>query len=162
MKADLFRSNPFPTQEVCGRLGCMMCLHESSKGKCWLSNCVYNITCSRSPCTEEAALPTYVGETCRSGATRGAQHLALYKGCKDNSFLWKHTREKHFGVIGEKDYKMNMVERFKDALPRILTEAVLIQHNETSSKTENLNSKMEYYGAEYVRPSYSKGPADQW
>ena len=162
MRADLVRSNPFPTMEECGRNGCLMCIHDSSKGKCWGSNVVYTIKCSRSPCTEQSAIPTYFGETCRSFYRRGSQHLALYKGKKENSFMWKHAKEKHCGIIGEKDFKMDSVERFRDALPRILTEAVLIQHNEVDKKTESLNSKMEYFVAEYVRPSFSKGPADQW
>ena len=160
IKSDIVKSNPFPTKEGCGRAGCMMCILEPSKGRCWVSNIVYNITCNRSPCTEEPALPTYVGESCRSGFVRGGQHLSLYKGRKDNSFLWKHSKEKHLGVIGDRDYKMTLAERCRGPLPRVLTEAVLIQQNESSSKTENLNSKMEYFRPEYVRSSFSKGPAD--
>ena len=57
---------------------------------------------------------------------------------------------------------MDSVERLREALPRILTEAVLIQQNEVDKKTQSLNFKMEYFVAEYVRPSFSKGPADQW
>ena len=50
----------------------------------------------------------------------------------------------------------------KLALRRVLTEAVHIQKNEEDAKTISLNSKMEYFGSEMVRPSFSKGPADQW
>ena len=76
--------------------------------------------------------------------------------------MWKHTLDKHQGEISESDYKMEQVNQFQDPLTRILQEAVTIQRNETDEKTENLNSKMEYYGPEYVRPSFSKGPVDQW
>ena len=162
VKSDLVRSNPFTAEGACGRKECLMCSVEPSKGKCWKANVLYKITCNRSPCNSAGKVPTYVGETCRSTCTRGAQHFALYKGKKDNSFMWKHTLDKHQGKIGESDYKMEQVNQFQDPLTRILQEAVTIQRNETDEKTENLNSKMEYYGPEYVRPSFSKGPVDQW
>ena len=76
--------------------------------------------------------------------------------------MFNYQKEKHFGLVGEKDYKMTTAERCSESFSRILTEAILIQRNESSEKTENLNSKMEYFGPEYVRPSFSKGPADQW
>ena len=63
VKADLVRTNPFPDGLGCGRKGCIMCNKEPSKGKCWWSNCVYKITCTRAPCTTGGVLPTYVGET---------------------------------------------------------------------------------------------------
>ena len=161
-KSDIVRSNPFPVEGGCERLNCVMCSIEPSKGKCWVSNCVYTIVCNRSPCIDGGALPTYVGETSRSIKTRGDQHMTLYRNKKDNSFLWKHTKEEHQGVIGQNDYKMVPLERCKEPLGRVLTEAVHIQKNEEDPKTISLNSKMEYFGSEMVRPSFSKGPADQW
>ena len=160
MKSDLVRSNPFPTVTGCKRDDCMMCCVEPSRGRCWSSNNVYSVTCNRSPCIDGGALPTYVGETCRSLKTRGSQHLALYKGKKDKSFLWKHTTDCHMGVIGTNDFKMEQLARPKDTLVRVLQEAILIQKKESDPKTINLNSKMEYFGAEYIRPSFTKGPAD--
>ena len=162
IKTDMVRTNPFPPIGGCGRDLCMMCKVKPSKGRCWDSNIVYSITCNRSPCTEGGIIPTYIGETCRSTKTRGSQHLTLYKGKKDNSFLWKHTQEEHQGQIGEADYKMEPLSRCKDSFTRIIQEAVLIQKNESDPKTDNLNSKMEYFGAEYIRPTFSKGPADLW
>ena len=88
--------------------------------------------------------------------------MILYKGKKDNSFLWKHTKEEHMGVIGDSDYKMELINRPREPLNRILEEAVHIQRNEGDPKTKSLNSKMEYFVAEYVRPSFTKGPADVW
>ena len=160
VKADLVRTNPFPDGLGCGRKGCIMCNKEPSKGKCWWSNCVYKITCTRAPCTTGGVLPTYVGETCRTLKTRGEQHLTLYKGKSDKSFMWNHTKDSHGGVIGTNDYEMNPISRFQDSMPRILTEAVVIQRNESDPKTKTLNSKIEYFCPEYVRPSFSKGPAD--
>ena len=89
--------------------------------------------------------------------------MALYRGMKDNSFMWKHCQERHGGVIrGDKDFRMEPVDSFRDPLPRILQEAVLIQHNESNPRTKNLNSKMEYFGPEYIRPAFAKGPVDQY
>ena len=160
VKSDMVKSNPFPTREGCKRKECVMCDQAPSKGKCWESNVCYKITCNRTPCVGSEVIPTYVGETSRSYFTRGAQHMALYRGKKESSFLWKHTQERHGGVIGVKDYSMGPIARCKDPMTRILTEAVYIQSNEADVKTQSLNSKIEYYGAEYVRPSFSKGPAD--
>ena len=164
LKCDITKSNPFPVLTVCERPDCMMCTFEPSKGKCWGSNAVYKIECTRAPCTNEGGtLATYIGETCRSYYTRGSQHLNLYKNKKDNSRLWKHCKEEHGGLIeGETDFRMKPVEKFRDPITRILHEAVRIQQNEVDPKTLNLNSKMEYFGPEYVRPNFSKGPVDQW
>ena len=57
---------------------------------------------------------------------------------------------------------MKPVERFRDPLTQILHEAVRIQQNEGDPMTLNMNSQMEYFRPEYVRPSFSKGPVDQW
>ena len=162
MKSDLVKSNPFSPNTGCNRADCMMCQTEPSRGKCWGSGAVYKITCNRLPCSGNDVLPTYVGETSRTLKTRGSQHLTLYTGKKDNSFLWKHAKEVHSGVIGTADFKMELLSRPRDTLVRILQEAVYIQKNESDEKTESLNSKMEYFGAEYIRPSFSKGPADIW
>ena len=72
--------------------------------------------------------------------------------------MWHHTQQAHGGVIGEerglRDYKMEVVGRFRDPLTRILDEAVRIKDAENSEKNwsaENgkkfvcLNSKLDYF-----------------
>ena len=164
LKSDVIKSNPFPVLTGCGQTDCIMCAHEPSHGKCQGSNVVYKLECTRAPCNgEDVARPTYVGESCRTPRVRGAQHLTLYMGKKDNSYMWKHCQDKHGGQIeGKTDFKMTPLERSRNCLTRIVNEAVRIRKNEGDPKTVSMNSKMEYFGAEYVRPSYSKGPVDQW
>ena len=142
-----------------------MCQVEPSKGSSWVSNIVYQIQCNRFPCnTVDAKTPTYIGETSRSLKTRGCQHNTLYIGKKENSFQWRHTNEKHNGIIGTNkgagDYKMKPLNKFNSALTRVLEEAVRIQQLESDPKLDNSNSRFEYFGPEYVRPSFTKGPID--
>ena len=165
IKGDLVRTNPFP-DDVCSRKSCLVCSDGLSKGSCWKSNCVYEIECNRKPCNQENTLKySYVGETSRTLKTRGSQHMVLYSGRKDNSFMSRHTEEEHDGVMGEDggktDYKMKVLNTFKDSLTRILEEAVRIQKQSEDPTIKSMNSKMEYFGSEYVRTVFMKGPTDQ-
>ena len=164
VRADIAKTNPFPVSE-CGRQDCPLCQVEPSRGSCWVSNTVYQIQCNRSPCNMDGVrTPTYIGETSRTPYTRGCQHHALYIGKKDNSFQWKHTLERHGGVIGEnkgaKDYKMKPLNKFKKSLTRVIEEAVRIQQLESDPNLENLNSRLEYFAPKYGRPSFTKEPLD--
>ena len=80
--------------------------------------------------------------------------------------MQKHNIDKHNGVRGEKnglfEFKMEALIRCKKASTRIVSEAVRIKQIDGDPKVEMLNSKIEFYGAQYVRASYSKGPAEQW
>ena len=165
IKGDLVRTNPFPVDN-CSRRGCLVCSSDKGRGRCWKSNCVYQIVCNRSPCNQDHNVKqSYIGETSRTAFTRGNQHIILYRGKKDNSFMWRHTLEEHGGVIGSgggiTDYSMECLSTFKKPLTRILEEAVRIQRQSEDPKTISLNSKMEYFGSEYVRTVFTKGPADQ-
>ena len=77
----------------------------------------------------------------------------------------KHTEEEHGGVMGEDggrtDYKMKVLNTFKESLTRILEEAVRIQKQSEDPSIKSMNSKMEYFGSEYVRTVFMKGPTDQ-
>ena len=77
--------------------------------------------------------------------------------------MWKHSLEAHGGVFGDcggkTDFSMKRIASYTKCLPRILEEAVLIQRLENDEKIQCLNSKEEYYGAEYIRPCFPKGPA---
>ena len=167
LKSDLVRSNPFPRLS-CQREDCLMCQVSPSRGKCSASNMVYSIECNRSPCNDENSIctPTYIGETSRSCRVRGSEHLTLYRNGKDNSFMHKHMVEKHSGIMGEnkgiKDFKMESLNRFKGSLTRIVEEAVRIKEVDSNPKLEMMNSKIEYFGPQYVRTAFSKGPADRW
>ena len=165
LKSDVVRSNPFPMLS-CERKDCMMCCISPSKGKCAVANAVYSIERKRSPCTNDDnnCVPTYVGETSRPPQHRGAQHLALYR--TDKNFMHKHMIDKHYGVMGGEngllDYKMKVLNTFRESRNRILKAAVRIQNLDGDQRIEMLNSKIEYYAPQYVRPSYSKGPAELW
>ena len=63
------------------------------------------------------------------------------------------------GGIG--DYTMTPKENFKDPLTRIVNEAVRIEEQERDPKVISLNTKREYYGAQFVRPVFEKG-AREW
>ena len=163
IRRDMIKSNPFPL-DTCGRETCLVCIHSPSRGKCWEGNVTYSITCKRSPCINDGIpTPTYVGETCRSCFPRGSEHLALYQNKSKGSFMWRHNQLTHGGKMGEnngaKDFQMKKLHTYRHPLDRILEEAVLIQRLEGNKTVECLNSKEEYFGAEYIRPCFPKGPA---
>ena len=80
--------------------------------------------------------------------------------------MYKHALERHGGKLGAdrgiSDFKMEALSQQREALDRILEEAVRIKAITSDPKINVLNSKMEYYGAQYVRSAFAKGPADQW
>ena len=116
----------------------------------------------------------YEGETARTAFTRGQQHLKLYRGSrkeKEKSFMWHHTQQVHGGVLGDqgeglRDYKMEVVGRFRDPLSRILDEAIRIKDAETKEKNVPvinqkkivcLNSKLDFFKSQAVHTTFSKG-----
>ena len=166
IKSDLVRSNPFPVAS-CMRETCLICIHKPSGGKCWAGGITYSIECARSPCTNaDIPTPTYVGESCRSAFRRGTEHLALYKNKSKGSFMLRHTLDAHNGIMGndggKTDFKMEHISSYKGSLPRIIEEAVLIQELEEDSNVECLNTKEEYYCAEFMRPCFPKGPTQHF
>ena len=164
LASDLTRSNPFP-QANCGRAKCGMCATGDGKGQCWRSNVVYSIRCSRCPDKDGhgVAMPVfeYIGETSRTIYTRGLEHQALYLAGKDQSFMWRHTMEVHGGVITSavEDYTYKVLSSHRESLNRVLEEAVNIQASTNNPRTVSLNSRMEYFAPQYVRPTFHKGPA---
>ena len=143
-----------------------MC-REPSRGKCSASSSVYRMQCERAPCNkEETDNSVYIGETSHTIYIRGSQHLGLYRGKKEGSFMHKHAVECHGGVLGVgggiNDFSMEALNRGMGPLNRVLEEAVRIQEIDSDPKIKVLNSKLEYYGAQYVRPAFVKGPADHW
>ena len=53
---------------------------------------------------------------------------------------------------------MEVLDSFKVALSRIIGEAVKIEEQEKNKKVLSLNSKSEYFRAQYIRPTFEKGP----
>ena len=178
------RSNPFP-RENCGR-ECMVCVFQPSNGQCSKSGVCYEISCNRAPCRQldeneeghesERDLPPlakYAGESSRTAYTRGTKHLQLYRGTmkqKTNSFMWRHCEETHEGIMGEedglRDFKMDVVEQYKDPLSRQLRESLEIVDLENRElgwrpefgrKIVCMNSMMEYFQCEISRTVHSKG-----
>ena len=76
--------------------------------------------------------------------------------------MWNHTLQKHNGVINNiiGDYKIKLLKSFEKPLSRVLEEAVQIQNISSDPRIEMLNTKIEYYTPQYVRPIFVKGPAE--
>ena len=168
MASDVVRSNPFPKNN-CQRPRCGICMSGDSKGSCWKSGVVYKIECNREPCIREEEKDTvplqvsvYVGETCRTIHARGVEHQDLYSNKKESSFMYRHAIERHGGVIDNfvKDFSYKVIGNHRDNLNRILDEAVQIQNISSNISINSMNSRNEYFSAQYVRPSFSKGPGE--
>ena len=83
--------------------------------------------------------------------------------------MWHHTQQVHGGVLGDqgeglRDYKMEVVGRFRDPLSRILDEAIRIKDAEIKEKNVLdekkivcLNSKLDYFKSQAVHTTFSKG-----
>ena len=164
MASQLVKSNPFP-QTNCGRPKCGMCLSGDGEGKCWKSNVVYKIQCARQSCRGadgEGPVFTYIGESSRSCFTRGLEHQDAYIKKKDSSFMWRHTEMCHGGNISNMstDYTYSVIETHRSSLNRILGEAVQIQAMTENPKELSLNSRLEYFTPQMVRPIFVKGPGE--
>ena len=103
-----------------------------------------------------------MGETCRTLHARGAEHIDNYIKEKETSFMWRHVKEKHRGVIVSetKDFKFSVIESHRDSLNRVLGEAVHIQVMTADPKMLSLNSRNEYFTPQMVRPIFVKGPEE--
>ena len=84
-------------------------------------------------------MKVYEGETGRSARVRGAEHLKEFEKEKASSVLFKHklSDHKHEKV----KFKMEITQKFTDALTRQANEAVRIS---SRSAHELLNSKSEF------------------
>ena len=66
----------------------------------------------------------YEGETGRSARTRGAEHLKEFEKKKEKRVLFKHKMTDHKNE--DVRFKMEITQKFKDALSRQANEAVRI------------------------------------
>ena len=81
----------------------------------------------------------YEGETGRSARLRGAEHLKDFEKKREKSVLYKHKVSDHPNE--EVKFKMEITQKFKDALMRQPNEAVRIYSRPSH---ETLNSKAEF------------------
>ena len=92
---------------------------------------------------------------------------------KEQSFMWQHCKLYHNSIIGSNsDFKVTLTGQHKSPLDRIIDEATRIrkleQHcrdNNTNTQKDTpgkiicMNSKSEYFKAEYYSTRYMKGPS---
>ena len=130
LRKKLQRSNPFKDKR-CRRDDCMVCENEG-KGSCRATGVTYEIACKECKCK-------YVGETARSGYSRGTEHEQLAGSSEERSALLRHAKSCHQGTP---NFTMNVTGVFgDDAMLRQITESV---HIKNTPPQELLNSKKEW------------------
>ena len=83
-------------------------------------------------CMVDGCKGVYIGETSKSGFTRGNQHQAKYlqdsseSAEASSSWMKEHQLIYHNGA--PEKFKMEVLQVFKDALSRQISEAVRIEH----------------------------------
>ena len=163
----LVKSDPYESHR-CGRKWCTICRMEETSGEplegvrvsCFQSGIGYNLRCERPPCkvsTHSSAY--YEGESSRTPAIRLGQHLDLYRRTTQkaisSSWMWEHTHSHHNGVRGPNegilDYTPSVTGVHRMVLDRTLDEGVRVKDRMDMRDMLCLNTKNEYYKAEYVR-----------
>ena len=130
LRKKLQGSNPFKDKR-CRRDDCMVCENEG-KGSCRATGVTYEIACKECKCK-------YVGETARSGYSRGTEHEQLAGSSEERSALLRHAKSCHQGTP---NFTMNVTGVFGDhAMLRQITESV---HIKNTPPQELLNSKKEW------------------
>ena len=89
----------------------------------------------------------YLGETSKNMYSRHLWHQEKYDKKSSDSFMANHMSEKHNGEPAE--FKIVVMDKFKDAMSRQLSEALNIKNQ--AGKSEILNSKAEYNQPQIVR-----------
>ena len=89
----------------------------------------------------------YLGETSKNMYSRHLWHQEKYDKNSSESFMANHQNEKHNGEPAE--FKIVVMDKFKDAMSRQLSEALNIKNQ--VGKSEILNSKAEYHQPQIVR-----------
>ena len=79
--------------------------------------------------------------------SRHLWHQEKYDKKSSESFMANHMNEKHNGEPAE--FKIVVMDKFKDAMSRQLSEALNIKNQ--AGKSEILNSKAEYHQPQIVR-----------
>ena len=110
---------------------------EDVKIPCNTNNVGYRWLCVT--CKERDIIKVYEGETGRSARIRGAEHLDDFLKKREKSVLLKHKMTDHQNENVQ--FKMEITNKFKDALTRQANEAVRIYSHPSH---ESLNSKSEF------------------
>ena len=138
IKSFVQRSDPF-TPKNCSQEDCLLCRSEG-KGSCRIPSVTYNIKCLACKEDIEVVDSVYEGETSGNCYVRGKQHLYELERNLDKSSLWRHSRDKHNGVV--QNFQMSQTGSYKnDAMLRQIMEAVRISN---SGNVNLLNSKKEW------------------
>ena len=144
LKDMLIKKDPFKKSK-CLEKSCPMCSNsevlepspEEVKISCNTNNIGYRWLCIT--CQERNITKVYEGETARSARVRGTEHIKALKSKNKGSVLYKHQLKEH--VNEDPKFKMEISNKFKDALSRQANEAVRIN---SRSNSELLNSKCEF------------------
>ena len=135
VKTILHVANPW-ADGLCGRDHCYPC-STGDKSDCFKRGIVYTNTCR--DCISGDNPKWYVGESARSSFERGGEHCRDYVRQKQDSHILKHLEVAHPGQT-EPNFDFRVKGRFKSALVRQVTEAVMIRRAGESV----LNSKGVY------------------
>ena len=93
-------------------------------------------------CRQEGRKRWYCGETSRSAAIRGAEHMRdVMEGNLSHPFV-KHAWEEHEGE--QPEIIMRIISKHESTMDRQLTEAVRISRMFGGDMSENLNAKAEW------------------
>ena len=156
LQSTLIDTNPTASGK-CGRsklkkskddplIPCIMC-REGSVG-CDKQNINYQFRCMVDGCKG-----VYIGETSKSGFTRGNQHQAKYlqdnaTSCESSTSWMKEHQLRYHNDAPEK-FKMEVLQVFKDAMSRQISEAVRIDHAVRNGYDVS-NEKSEWHSASLV------------
>ena len=126
----------------CRREDCM--IHNSGgKGNCNQEGVVYRGQCLMCSETEPSIRSEYIGESGRSGYSRGKQHLAPVRNPEShrNNAFAKHMTEEH---EGERDiqFKMDVIHTYKKPMERQVREGIEIYRNDAEII---MNSKLDHF-----------------
>ena len=178
----LTSNNPWRGQD-CGRLQCLLCSTKQKTGtninqSCTKRSLCYEIWCGECQEEEERKIDEdaderdlsdkerrslkekimrygYVGETCRSAFERGLEHLGNYESLADESFMLKHSIDKHENeIMKEGRYRMKNLKYTKTPFERQIRESVFLQQ---FGNDEILNSKSEFNRCSIPRLSTKLG-----
>ena len=137
IERSLMKPNPIG-KTGCDKSDCIVC--KEGEKLCHKGNVCYMMDCKMEGCDAR-----YDGETHRNAYTRGVEHMKKYERKDENSFIFKHQRDRHSSQPA--NFGMRVVGSFKDPLSRQVTEAVMIKNHQGTL----LNSKAEFHQPPIVR-----------
>ena len=142
IKDFLINKNPFPEQK-CDEKKCLVCISEDKQNPkipCNTNNVGYRLSCGT--CANKGVDVGYEGETGRSARIRAMEHKSSFIKNKPENVFFKHKQMEHFNENME--IKMQITQRFKDALTRQANEAIRICDRSNNKNKETLNSKSQF------------------